>query len=234
MHKANSKQNKIISVVNDYAIFDEVVKNNKNLAGLEIKDYDNREENIPIPKRYNDFIEEKVAASTEDFWVIFIHQDFGFLNDINSILKRLDKNSIYGAIGATLYKGFFFGKGGFKKSVSVSWGSILQGNNDFNFKKYGNRVLFQKTVDTVDCCCVMIHSSLINKYGLRFDQNLNFHMYAEELCYRAKKDYKIKTKVIQINCYHLGMGKIDENFQNSVKYLKEKFKIKRIPSTCKN
>lgn len=224
---------KIVCVVNNYNIFNKVVKNNENLKNCEIVDYDNTTENIAITKRYNDFIKNYVKADS-DFWVAFIHQDFGFQEDLGSFLKKMDKKHIYGAVGATLYKGLFLGKEGFKTSIALILGKILQGHNDFNFTKRGHKVIFPMTVDTVDCCCIMIHSSLINKYDLRFDENLSFHMYAEELCYRAKKDYKIKTKVIQTNCYHLGVGNLNEEFQKSAQYLKEKFKIKRIPSTCKN
>lgn len=229
-----AQQHKIVSVVNDYAIFDKVVKNNENSAGFEITDVDNKKENVSISKRYNDFINEHVVPDPDDFWVLFVHQDFGFLQNMESTLKKLDKNSIYGAIGVNLYKGLFLGKNGFKRSLTIAWGRISQGNNDFSFKKYGRRVFFQKTVDAIDCCCIMIHSSLIKKYNLSFDENLSFHMYAEELCYRAKKEHKIKIKVVQMNCFHLGKGKIDDEFLKSVDYLKNKFKIDRIPSTCRN
>ena len=227
-------QNKLVCVVNDYAIFDEVIKNNENLADFEITDFDNREENVAITKRYNSFIEENVANNADDFWVLFVHQDFGFMENPNPMLKAMDKASIWGAVGVNLYKGLFLGKDCFKPSITIAWGRILQGNNDFNFKEYGRKIWFKKTVDAVDCCCVMVHSSLIKKYNLRFDENLSFHMYAEELCYRAKKDHKIKSKVVPMKCFHLGKGNLNEEFSNSVKYLKEKFKINRVPSTCRN
>ena len=77
-----------------------------------------------------------------------------------------------------------------------------------------------------------MHSSLIKKYNLRFDENLSFHMYAEELCYRAKKDYKIKSKVVQMKCFHMGEGSLNDEFYKAVEYLKEKFHTDKIPSTC--
>lgn len=174
----------------------------------------------------------------DSFWCIFIHQDFGIMQDIDSLLKKLDRNNIYGAVGVKIFKGIFFGKKdkarhlGFKTSFKLTLGRILQGKNDFNFKKHWCPALFQPTVDAIDCCCIIIHSSLIKKYNLRFDENLNFHLYAEELCYRAKKDYKIKTKVVQMKCFHLGQGTLDEDFEKSAQYLKEKFHLNSIPSTC--
>ena len=199
-------------------------------------DFDNVKENIPITKRYNNFINETILNQNneEDCWILFIHQDFGFLENIDSKLLKLNKNCIYGPVGVTIYKGLFIGKQCFKTTLKLLWGRISQGNNDFNFKESGRKVVFEKTVDAIDCCCIMIHSSLIKKYNLQFDENLNFHMYAEELCYRAKKDCKIKTKVIQTKCFHLGIGNLNEEYFKSVKYLKEKFNIKKIPSTCQN
>lgn len=239
---------KIICVFNSKEIFEKVVKNNENIQNCEIFSFDNTIENISITKRYNSFIEEHIGrgakgaapSETKDFWYFFIHQDFGINEDIELITEKLNKNYIYGPIGVKMFRGLFFGKKdkeghfGFKNHFVLTLGRISQGDNDFNFKPHGRKVLYQPTVDAIDCCCIIIHSSLIQKYNLRFDENLNFHMYAEELCYRAKKEFKIKTKVVQMNCFHLGKGSLDENFDASVKYLKEKFKIKRVPSTCIN
>lgn len=229
---------KVICVVNNQKIFEKVVKHNENLKNCEYFVFDNSTENVALTKHYNSFIEQNLKDN--DSWCLFIHQDFGITEDIDSVLKKLDKNYIYGAIGVKILKGIFFGKKdkdrhlGFKTSLKLILGRILQGNNDFNFKKYGISASFQPTVDAIDCCCIMIHSSLIKKYNLLFDENLSFHLYAEELCYRAKKDYKIKTKVVKMKCFHLGHGTLDENFENSAQYLKKKFNVNSIPSTCYN
>lgn len=178
----------------------------------------------------------------DDFWCCFIHQDFGFMENVDLVVEKLNPNYIYGPVGVKIFKGLFWGKRhdvecvkrGFKTELKLTFGRILQGGDDFGLKKHGRLALFQPTVDAIDCCCIIVHSSLLRKYNLRFDEHLNFHMYAEELCYRAKKDYKIKTKVIQTKCFHLGKGCLDDDYQKSVQYLKEKFNIKRIPSTCPN
>jgi len=148
-------------------------------------------------------------------------------------LEKLNKNCIYGAIGVTQHDDFGLRKG-YKTTFTITWGHILQGNNDFNFREYGKKFLCKKNVDTLDCCCLMIHSSLIKKYCLRFDENLSFHMYAEDLCYSAKLIHKIQSKVVPMKCFHMGTGNLDEEFFKSSNYLKEKFHIDRIPSTCKN
>lgn len=226
---------KIICVYNNQEIFDKVVKNNKNLKDCEFLACDNTKENTAITKHYNNFIDENIISNeAANFWCLFIHQDFGIEEDIDLKLKKIDKNCIYGAVGAKFYRGIYFNRKGFKRFHVVNYGKILQGNNDFNFREYGLEVKRPKTVDSVDCCCIIMHSSLIKKHNLHFDENLSFHMYAEELCYSAKKDHRIKTKVIQLDCYHLGAGSLNEEFQKSAQYLKDKFNIKRVPSTCPN
>lgn len=239
---------RVICAYNDKKIFSKVVQNNEHLNDAEIFAFDNTTENISITKRYNSFIDENIAVPAagghreEDFWCVFIHQDFGIMEDITTILERLNPDYIYGAVGVKIFKGFFYGKKGldrrlgFKDELKITLGRILQGGgkDDFGLKKHGRIALFQPTVDSIDCCCIIMHSSLIKKYNLKFDENLNFHMYAEELCYRAKHEYKIKTKVVQMKCFHLGKGCLNEEFEKSAQYVKEKFNIKSIPSTCPN
>ena len=106
-------------------------------------------------------------------------------------------------------------------------GEILQGNND---EKVGNRIIGAKNVITLDCCCIIIHSSLL-KNKLRFDENLDFHMYAEDLCHSAKK-LGIPSKVIQFECRHLSGGNRNEALTASAEYVKKKHKLWRISSTC--
>lgn len=235
-------KSKVISVYNNAEIFEKVVKTNQNLNNFEIIAYDNTKHNISITKQYNNFIEKNIISNSniEDFWCIFIHQDFGFMEDISEILDKLDKNNIYGAMGIRFLYGVFIGaKGlerqkGLKNKVKILLGRFLQGNNDFNFTEMGYKINKPFPVETVDCCCIIIHSTLIKKYNLNFDENLNFHMYAEDLCYRAKKNYKIRVKVIPIKCFHMGVGALNEEYKKSVQYLKEKFQISEIPSTCPN
>lgn len=229
---------KVICTFNNQEIFENVVKNNEHLKNCEIISYNNIQQNIAITKHYNDFIKENIDNT--DSWYIFMHQDFGIKEDLDLVLKKLNQNHIYGPIGVKIFKGIFWGKQGqnkktgLKNELKIAFGRILQGNNDFNFTPKGKRIFHQITVDSIDCCCIIIHSSLIKKYDLRFDENLKFHMYAEDFCYRGKKNYKIKTKVVQMKCFHMGAGNLGEEFQESVQYLKDKFNLKKIPSTCPN
>ncbi len=87
--------NKLVCVVNDYDVFNKVVKDNENLKDIDVVVFDNTSENMPVTKRYNDFIKDAILSSNEDFWVVFAHQDFGFLENPDKKLENLDKKSIY-------------------------------------------------------------------------------------------------------------------------------------------
>ncbi len=249
---------KFVCVSNSPETFDKVIGQNPNMNKYEIIKFDNSIENIGISKRYNSFIKENITHES-DFWAAFVHQDFGLEEDILPKLNSLDKNFIYGAIGTrssySVFKfinlafakvfGFFIDvkKKPFKivkKPISEfkiqrikCYGQLKQGERE-KFQLVGNRIKSPQTVTTLDCCCMIIHSSLISKYNLRFDENLNWHMYVEDFCLSAKKSYNIKSKAIQLECYHLGAGTFNENFYNSAQYVMKKHNVKDIRTTCIN
>lgn len=232
-------KHKIICVYNNTKLFDTIIKNNKNLNDCEIIGYDNTKKNISITKRYNNFIDKYINASQDDFWCFFIHQDFGFMEDINFIVERLDPNFVFGAIGIKFNDEFSFkidknAPPESKMPIRSIVGQILQGDNGLNFHPYGIKLDEPQIATVIDCCCIIIHSSLIKKHNLRFDENLKFHMYAEDICYKAKQEYKIDTKVVPAKCFHIGKGSLDEDFQQAAKYLKDKYHLEMVPSTCPN
>ena len=53
--------------------------------------------------------------------------------------------------------------------------------------RLGRRVKTGIKVQTFDCQCLIIHSSLINRYKLRFDENLTFDLYVEDFCANANE-----------------------------------------------
>src|SRR3989339_1652540 len=94
-----------VTVVNNVDMYETYYINNKNVNKHNLVMYDNNVENISITQRYNDYIKNKMP---EDTWVVFCHQDFEIHEDIETKLKNLDKNSIYGPIGAGLIRQFVF------------------------------------------------------------------------------------------------------------------------------
>jgi hypothetical protein len=59
-------------------------------------------------------------------------------------------------------------------------------------------------VDTVDCCCIIVHSSLIRRHNLRFDERLEWHLYAEAFSLDARAEHGVETWVFPIDSGHWG------------------------------
>jgi len=210
----------IVTVVNNFEIFNNTINENIFMKYFPIKIYDNTKENISITRRYNNFIKNHIK---DDMWIIFCHQDFGFLEDFTIKLEDLDKNFIYGPIGA-----------GIKESclpIRVILGQINQGNKD-KIVKHGKYINRPEVVDTLDCCCLIIHSSLIKKHGLLFDENLDFHLYSEEFSLNARYNHSIETKAVQFECIHLSYGNRSGHFFKALEYLRGKYSDIDFTSTC--
>ncbi|MGC8979252.1 glycosyltransferase [Caldisericum sp.] len=211
------KKIQIVSVVNDYTIFNDFIKYNPFMNKYAIFIYDNVENNIPITQRYNNFIETNMQL---DSWIVFCHQDFAFLENVEEKINNLDKNFIYGVIGAVWEDG----------SIKL-YGQINQGYNG-KWIKHGEFIDTPKIVDTIDCQCIIVHESLITRYKLRFDENLSFHQYAEDFCLNAKYNHGILTKAVQFECKHLSFGKLSDSFYNSINYVHKKYSNKKFAGTC--
>ena len=108
-------------------------------------------------------------------------------------------------------------------------GEIYQVDSKRNI---GNKVLGNPEVKTVDCCCMIVHSSLLYKENMLFDENLDFHMYVEDFCITARKQKNIKTKIVQFDCAHLSSGNINKALEQNARYVKKKHNLFRISSTC--
>jgi len=240
MSKAEKKVNKktctvnsnicFVSVVNNFEIFNKSIKNNTMMNLYEQIVFDNTCNNISITARYNSFIESRIDTES-DLWVVFCHQDFGFSEDPSLKMFKLDKNFIYGAIGAKVKKGLYIRNSRIYTDKRFFIGEIEQGVNEQKFLKLGKKIKKPEAVDTVDCCCIIVHFSLIKNLGLRFDENLNFHMYAEDFCMNAKKK-GILTKVMQFNCFHIGGGNLTDEYYKDLEYMKTKYEKKKIISTA--
>lgn len=235
------KSIEIVCVANDLEMFNQVIGTNSNMNKYPITIFDNSIENIGISKRYNSYITNNINSES-DFWVIFCHQDFGFNKDPFEKIKSFNKKYIYGAIGTAvnfssfrLLKKYLLNKPSkyfpVKRKIV---GQINQGIKNVGFKKFGKKILFEKTVSSLDCCCMIAHSSLINEYNLRFDENLNWHMYVEEFCINAKKTHKICSKVAQFDCLHLGEGNANDDFYACADYVRNKHQLSWIKTTCIN
>lgn len=204
----------IFSVVRNYVLFNAFVRDNPCLSECKIIDKDNRFENKSITVRYNDFLES--YDFEQPGWIIFCHEDFEFLENITKRLEICDTNCIYGICGID-----FDGKAHSLMLTSNKDGSRMAVSG-WPFKK-------AQKVSTFDCMCIIVHSDLIKHYSLRFDENLLFDLYAEDLCINVKENFNIDSYVLPIRSYHHSWGQIGERFFRQYEYVANKWKLtKRI------
>lgn len=225
---------KIVSVVSNFEMYKKCIQDNESMNKHELIFYDNTKENIGIPKRYNDFIRQNV--NNDDFWIIFCHQDFGFDKDPQEILDKLDKDCVYGPIGA-IGREQFLSIRRFQPKFNVIKTHLLGQIRQFKKKKQdfflsGEFINEPTNVETLDCCCLIVHSSLVKKHDLKFDENLDWHLYVEDFSIVAKNKYNILTKAVQFDCFHMGQGDINEDFNKSWEYMLKKHNTNRILGTC--
>lgn len=207
---------KIISVVRDFAMYNKCVVYDNSANDLVC--FDNRTDNHPIPVCYNEFLDNFNYKNSQ--WLIFCHEDWQ-INQSWDFLDSLDKANIYGPIG--VYYNKLNGK------ISVL-GQITQANKDGSLSvKNGIKLKEPHIVSTIDCQCIIVHSDLIRKTGLRFDETFTFDLYAEEFCIRAKELFNISTYAVQVNCTHFSNGNIGERYFRLAKELQNKFKKVKQP-----
>lgn len=220
----------VVSVVRDFGVYEETTRNNPFIRRYRLHPYDNNRDNSGIPARYNDFIRTRMDR---DAWLIFCHQDFGFLEDPWPKLKELPTRFIYGPIGTVRRYGIFFRNRRVLFSRKVLLGRIHQAGDDRASFGSGRYLAKPKTVDTVDCCCLIVHGSLIARHGLAFDENLDFHLYSEDFSLNARYGHGIRTKAVQFECRHLSpCYDVAADFHESLAYLRSKYKGRRFSGTC--
>lgn len=228
----------IVSVVNNFEMYDRYFSNNPNVNKCNLIAYDNTQDNLPIPIRFNNYINNKMQ---NDSWSVFCHQDFEIKEDIGDVLLKLDKNSIHGPVGAGTKKQFVFflrmdglkllkSRIGFVEKQEII-GHVFEDKS--SQKKFaGRRAKNGEIVNTLDCCCFIAHSSLIKKLNYQFDEKLDWHLYSEDFSLFAKKKQSIETRIVNIESTHFSGGNFDESFKNSLDYLIKKYSTETIVTTC--
>ncbi len=227
-----------VSVVNNYSLYNDTIGANPYMNVHQLHTYDNTKLNIGIARRYNDFIRTRLQSNG---WVVFCHQDFSMQEDITSKLSELDPNFIYGPTGTGPTKQLVFiasisrfGIERFRIGLyerTKKFGQILQ-STPRRTQRTGKWLRQPKIVDTVDCCCMIIHASLIQKHALVFDEKLDWHLYVEDFCLNARHHHGVLTKAIQLDCVHLSAGTADQNFEDALHYMKRKYGAVRFSTTC--
>ncbi len=189
--------------------------------------FNNTKDNQYISKRYNQFLDS--WDYNNDAWFIFCHSDWEVLEDITKKLLKLDKNTLYGPIGTIV-------KDRRKKLINEYRGYCRERTRN----GFESRVLSCKrrrtgtVVDTLDAQCLIIHSSLIKKYGMRFDEAYEFDLYSEDFSATAKLEHGIKTRILRVECRHNNIAKNmvgRDNYYRMLDIFNEKFPDNTFGST---
>jgi len=208
-----------ISVVNDYKMYDRCIGKNPfviNAKNIKLIDFDNTKDNITIPKRYNSFLNG--FDFNKSGWFVFCHCDWEIMEDINQVLDKLDKNRIYGPIGSFV---------DIKNNKLYGWGvgkCYEKRRDGSGFRYMGNGNTLPEKADTFDCQAMFVHSDLIKKYNLRFDENLTWDLYVEDFCINAKLKYGIESYTSPMECCHWsGYHVTPPSYYKSLEYINQKY-----------
>ena len=199
-----------ISVVRDFPFYERLVRGNPVNAGAKFVAFDNLAENRSITSRYNSFIDGWNFAA--EAWFVFLHEDFQFLEPVGRILDTCDKNHIYGVVGPRTTRP--------DSDILFSLNSDRDGGR---LSFFGEPFDTPVEVLTSDCNCLIVHSSLVRRLNLRFDENLLFDFYAEDFEIAARERFGIRTFVLPVRCRHWSFGHMGERFFRQRGYLMRKY-----------
>ena len=209
-----------ISVVNDYAMFDRCIKENpyiKYNSNIKLIDFDNTKDNVYIPVRYNSFLDN--YDYSKEAWFVFCHCDWELMDNISDTLANLDKNCIYGPIGSICV------------SAGNKVGRLLTGfcyerrKDGTGFRCMGFLKSGVEPTDTFDCQCIIVHSSLVKKFGLRFDEKLKWDLYAEDFSLAAKTTCGVRSYALFLPaCHWSGYHVVTpDSYYESLRYVNSKY-----------
>ena len=193
---------------------------NSNLLRYEILGIDNRKKNLGLPKIYNNIISEYIDS---DMWLFFVHEDFEIKGTLEHI-HTLEKNAVYGTFGVRMEPG----------ESPISFGHHTCSNKDgSNAVEAGLPIISTQPVQTIDCQSILLHTSFLRKHSeLRFDENLNFDLYAEDLCLNASCRLGLAIYVFPLQFQHYSHGKITERYHKGLAYLENKYPNHALPGSC--
>jgi len=205
----------IVSVVRDFEIYDRLVRKNPFNEGAAFFAWDNRVENQGIPERYNAFLDR--YDYTRKAWFVFCHEDWEIQEPWIDKIRGLDPAHLYGPIGVHLVEKS-------RKIHRYVLGQIQHSQRSgAQCTQCGYYVEKALPVETFDCQCLIVHSDLIQKTGLRFDTQLHFDLYVEDFCMCAVTQHRIQPRVIQLRCQHYSYGTLSDRFSKGIRYLQQKY-----------
>lgn len=212
------KANEVVvaSVVRDKAMYERCVGSNPFFEGCSLFMLDNSVENKSVTSRYNTFLESDACEG--DVWIVLCHEDWEPLENVCEKVRNLDRNYLWGNIG-------IFVEEQPRVDVLMNIGYVKQSKKDSDKRSEIVGREIEARVDTFDCQCIIMHSSLVKRFGLRFDEKLSFDMYVEEFCIRAYEQYGIQSRTLMLDACHHSTGNLSESFYASLEYVRAKFAV---------
>ena len=209
-----------VSVVRDFAMYEKCVRGNPCLAGGECVPIDNQIANEHVSTGYNRFLSERPVD--EDAWYVFCHEDFQLLEPLAPYLADCGRDTLWGPIGAATRVRF---------GIYHQWRLLGQveecGKDGSNIHSIGEAVSRGAQVDTFDCQCLIVHSSLVQRLGLRFDEALSFDLYVEEFCMAAHEMGGVVSCILPLKCRHWSGGNVQPRY-----YEQEALVNAKYPNAC--
>lgn len=210
----------IISVVRDCEMYNRCISNNLFCSGCGIRMLDNRERNVGVPALYNGTLDSFDYSYPR--WLVFCHEDFMPKELLRNALGKAREDRIYGTIGGVLLPKKTWLLGGLWRGEVR--GMIVESEKDGTGARcQGVDSPLDTIVETIDCQCLIVHSSLVQKYGLRFDERLSFDLYTEDFCLGAYLKHGIKTAIFPLKCQHFSRGTVLPRFFEQKAYLDRKY-----------
>lgn len=208
----------LVSVVRDFAMYEKCVKANPFTAGCELCAIDNRERNEGIPRGYNAFLNAR--SVDEEAWYVFCHEDFELKEPLN--LASADPESLWGPIGAATKV---------VCGVYHQWrllGEVEECRKDGScLRTVGSAVPLGTPVETFDCQCFIVHSSLVRRHHLRFDEALTFDLYVEEFGMAAHEKAGIASRILPMKACHWSGGSVQPRYFEQEAHVNAKY-----PKAC--
>lgn len=216
----------IFTVVRDKAMYAKCIADNVCCSSLRKIEVDNTLENKSIAQRYNAFLEEFDYAHPG--WIVFCHEDFELREYIVEKLRACSPDCLYGPCGARHVKYL---------NLVARWQTasrITETWKDGSHSHFvGTKVKDFTQLDTTDCMCLIVHSSLVERYKLRFDPRLNFDLYTEDFCANAMVSHGVKTLALNLDCvHHSTRDKLPPQYFESLEYLNRKYPNDAFGGTC--
>ncbi len=211
----------LISVVRNAAMYRRCIADNKFCDGCELLKFDNRAKNEFISVLYNRALNGLDYSTPR--WLVFAHEDFEAREPLAAKLAEADESRIYGVIGgrAELHQLPWL-LGGIWSDVIV--GEIEQSDKDgSNVKRIGVAAPTNTPVEAVDCQFLAVHSSLVERFHLRFDERLSFDLYTEDFSINAFVHHQVKTALLNLACCHHSGGCVQPRFFKQLAYLDAKY-----------